>query len=224
MIKFIFGFIFIILIFTGCEEEKKAPLYKKSSTQLAIEYLEKGRFYEDKNQNRKAMEYFKKSADLNNTTAIYTLGYNYFNGKTTLKDETKGLKYYLKCAQMNDKYCQYAYGREIYIKNNISQGLMWMKKSADNGYVRGMLALGNHYANRFNKTEFDISKAILWYEKAGYKNNVKAIMKLVDIYLQKYLYPQYYDMKKAKYWTQKAYNLGSKEAEKKWNRHRMWEK
>lgn len=62
-----------------------------------------GSEYESKQDYIKAMEYYEKSAELGNITAMNQIGYMYGKGNGVEKDRVKSLEWYEKAADLGDE-------------------------------------------------------------------------------------------------------------------------
>lgn len=136
-------------------------------------------------QNKsKALELFKKSAQMGNSAAIYAVGWMYANGDGGLvKDEFKALEYYKQSANMGNIDGIYALG---WMYDNGKGGLKldrvkaveYYKKSADMGNAPAIYALGWMYANGEGGFAQNDIKALEYYQKASDMGNVDGVYAL----------------------------------------------
>ncbi|HLV85418.1 MAG TPA: tetratricopeptide repeat protein [Candidatus Sulfotelmatobacter sp.] len=90
-------------------------------------------------------------------------------------------------AQAGDAKSQYDLAA-VYMEGNgvakdTAQGLKWLRKSADQGYVGAEATLGYMYQNGI-ATEKDVQQAAAWYRKAARQQNAKAQAHLSEMLSQ----------------------------------------
>ena len=119
--------------------------------------------------NKKAAEYFEKSAEQGNQYAKRLLALEYISGKKFEQDIEKGIALLTECADSDDAFSCYKLGN-LYLKGEIvNQDLDKAKKyllsAEDNEFTQ--YALGKLY---LQKEKYNIQKAISYFEKSADKN------------------------------------------------------
>ena len=145
---------------------------------------------------KKAVIYFKKSADLGSAKGQKALGYMYQNGwkdKLNYKETTDwyrraAVKWYKKAAIQGEADAQTILG-SIYkrgwgVKKNYKKALGWYKKAAQQGHEFAQYNLGYMYQQGLGIKQ-DHQQAQYWYQKAARQGNDFAQQALKDFSKQK---------------------------------------
>ena len=117
----------------------------------------------------KAIDYFKRSAELGNKNAKRVLALEYISGEHLEQDIEKGLAMLTECADSGDNISCYKLGK-IYFKGEIVlQNLEKVEKylllAEDNEFTQ--YALGKLY---LQEEKYDVQKAVDYFEKSADKN------------------------------------------------------
>ncbi len=132
----------------------------------------------------KAINYYKRASELNNSKALNTLGYYYYSGVNVEKDIEKS-KYYLeKASELNNSEAINNLGflyQSSGDKNDLEKAYLLFKKSSELGSSNGMLNLFFCYFNGVGVSK-DIYEAINWLEKAIEIGNSKAMYNMSWLY------------------------------------------
>ena len=136
-----------------------------------------------KADKRKAMQWFTTAAENNNINSQLTLGNLYLEGDGVTKDLSKSLYWFTKAAEQGNADAQFLLAR-IYMQDeidlvltdypsmetikemaspNLSEGVKWLKKSAEQGNVSAQRSLGAYYYNK----EHNLEEAQKWFNKAS---------------------------------------------------------
>ena len=115
----------------------------------------------------KAIDYFKRSAEMNNTNAKRTLALEYISGKHLELDIEKGLEMLTVCADRGDTLSCYKLGK-IYFKGEIvykdlNMAEKYLLKAAENKNEYALYSLGKLY---LEKEKYSLEKAVWCFEKA----------------------------------------------------------
>ncbi len=121
----------------------------------------------------KALEYLKKAADKSDDRAAYLAGDIMIkSGSGT----DKGIAYLRRAAENGNTSAQDALGQALIkgggVRQNTSEGLSWLRKSAQGGCAKGMW----DYANALLDSDFD--SALFWFgeaAQAGYMDEFKQL-------------------------------------------------
>ena len=113
----------------------------------------------------KAIDYFKRSAEMNNTNAKRTLALEYISGKHLELDIENGLEMLTECADSGDTLSCYKLGK-IYFKGEIvykdlNMAEKYLLKAAENKNEYALYSLGKLYLE-----ENSLDKAVGYFEKA----------------------------------------------------------
>lgn len=144
-----------------------------------------------------SIRWFTLAANNNNLEAQITLGNLYMNGEEITKDYAKSLHWFTKAAEQGDSDTQYLLAC-IYMQDKISfvignlphdkfkemvkpdyeQGVMWLRKSAEQGNLAAQRSLGIYcYKVEGNKDE-----ARKWFDKVAEQGDDSWLM-FADVYL-----------------------------------------
>lgn len=132
-----------------------------------------GETYLELGDRNKALEYLKKAADKGDDRAAYLAGDLMMKNVSTAD---KGIDYIRKAAENGNPMAQDALGQALItgtgVRQNIPDGMSWLRKSAQGGYARGMW----DYANALLSTDYDT--ALFWFAEAaqaGYMDEFKQL-------------------------------------------------
>lgn len=107
------------------------------------ERYEKGIDVEE--DHEKAFYYYEKAAQTGDPAALNKLGNMYAQGKGCTKNASKAANYYLVAAEKGNKYAQhniaFCYWDGIGIEKDRETAVMWMRRSAAQGYEKAKKAL-----------------------------------------------------------------------------------
>ena len=120
----------------------------------------------------KAINYFMRSAELNNTNAKRTLALEYISGKHLELDIEKGLEMLTVCADRGDTLSCYKLGK-IYFKGEIvykdlNMAEKYLLKAAENKNEYALYSLGKLYLE-----ENCLDKAVEYFDKAVQYDEIK---------------------------------------------------
>ncbi len=161
----------------------------------------------------KALEWWEKSAELGNATAMNNIGWLYQKGYGVEQDYAKALEWYEKSAELGNDWAMNNIGNLYYNGNGVTQdyakALEWYEKSAELGNAVAMNSIGNLYY-RGNGVTQDYAKAKEWWEKAAELGYANAMNNIGAMYYEGYGVEQ--DYAKAMEWYEKAAELGNANA------------
>ena len=120
----------------------------------------------------KAINYFMRSAELNNTNAKRTLALEYLSGEYLELDIEKGLEMLTECADSGDTLSCYKLGK-IYFKGEIvykdlNMAEKYLLKAAENKNEYALYSLGKLYLE-----ENCLDKAVEYFDKAVQYDEIK---------------------------------------------------
>ena len=120
----------------------------------------------------KAIDYFKRSAEMNNTNAKRTLALEYLSGEYLELDIEKGLEMLTECADSGDTLSCYKLGK-IYFKGEIvykdlNMAEKYLLKAAENKNEYALYSLGKLYLE-----ENCLDKAVEYFDKAVQYDEIK---------------------------------------------------
>jgi serine/threonine protein kinase/TPR repeat protein len=117
-----------------------------------------------------AAKWFRKSAELGNSSAQCTLGSFYMDGNGVPKDEVEAAKWYVKAAEQGHGLAQqvlgwmYANGRGV--PQNMDLAVKWTTASADQGNIYGVFQLAQMYESGQGVRK-DMAEAATLYHTAA---------------------------------------------------------
>jgi len=102
--------------------------------------------------DRDALEYFRRSADLGYGPSQVALGYFYETGQITAGSQSQAIDWYRKAANQGDVLAEWLLGRNYYIGGGIQQDVpaaeKWFKAAADQGNPFAQYYLARILADR----------------------------------------------------------------------------
>lgn len=128
---------------------------------------------------------------------FYRLGTMYYEGKGTKSDQETALSYFLKSAEYNNSFAQYALGKTYSDLHSghydLAKAEEMFKLSAGQDNTYAAYALGKLYSDE-NTPLYNPSQAIKYLQIASEQNNDNAQFNLAKIYLKKD--SEYYNFEK----------------------------
>ena len=117
----------------------------------------------------KSVELAQKADATNEPEACWVLALAYEHGRGVIENTEKALEYYQKGAELGNPDCQlnlglcYIEGKKV--PEDKVKGFEFCLKAAEQGHGGAMKAVGSCYQFE-NGVQYDMKKAIYWYEKA----------------------------------------------------------
>lgn len=195
----------------------KTSIQKEKLPDGCLSPEEKSKYYEIFEVEQdidKAVECFKKSAELGDAVAIYWLGYSYIHGQHMEKDLQKGIKLVEQSCELGHPqayyymYLLYSQGEDVPKNEPLANQMFQAALRANSADAKFDLAdrclKGTHGERR------DAKRALSLYEEAGSLGNGYALFCLGSMYYHGIGAPQDYKIAHKKY-TQ-AVSCGVKEA------------
>lgn len=156
------------------------------------------------NNPEKALYWFQKAADSDDTAAQLYCAAAYIFGFGTKKNPGFARRYYIAAAKSGDPIAQYTLAEhflESRHRSNHKLGLIWLEKSVEQGNPLAELKLGELYARGIHVKK-DLDKAISLMKLAANQNYWPAAFALGDLAKEQKAYPE------AKEWYLKAATHG----------------
>ena len=171
------------------------------------------RFHSDENYES-AFYWFKKAADMGESTSQRRLGLCYYYGDGVEKDIAKAVYWWRKAAEAGDSDAQYnladCYYKGEGVEKDFSKAVYWWQRAAEAGESSAQCNLALCYYNG-DGVEKDISKAIHWWQRAAEAGVSNAQFNLAFCYYNGEGVEK--DFSKAVYWYQKAAEAGNSDAQ-----------
>lgn len=113
-----------------------------------------------------------------NANATFALGYMYFWGRGTQKDDTEMVKWLELSADKDNLYALHYMGENYYyggygVEENERKALKYLKESAKKGYAESQVFLAEKYEKGEGDIKMDKKEALRWYERASKQGNAK---------------------------------------------------
>lgn len=162
-----------------------------------------------------AVKWYRKAAELGNSTAQRHLGYMYANGRGVSQNDAEAVKLYRKAIKQGNVTAQtnlgymYAEGRGVPQSN--AEALKWYRKAAEQGDSSAQTNLGTMYADGRGVPQSDV-EAVKWYRKAAEQGDSRAQCLLGSMYGLGRGVPE--DRAEAVKWLRKAAEQGDESAKK----------
>ena len=129
-----------------------------------------------------AIKFFRKAADLGNTSAMFHLGDCYMHGEGVEQSEAEALKWFIK-RQDGDESEGMAHLAYMYSwDSDYAKSFEWYSKAAELGNAEAVYSLGCCYEEG-NGVEKDSAKALEYYLKAADKDSEDGIHAAIELYL-----------------------------------------
>lgn len=130
---------------------------------------------------QKAVELYKKSAELGNSNAQNNLGYCYFTGHGVDRDYKEAINWYEKAAKNNHRDALNSLGRcyeaGLGVDADAKKAFSYYEKAANEDYALGEYNLGRCYEDGIG-VEKDLNKAMELYKKSAKEGYEKSKVKL----------------------------------------------
>lgn len=180
--------------------QKAVDYYKEAniSTSLSnIAYIYLNAEIDIEPNYKKALEWFKKAADLGNANAMLKIGEIYQAGyynriKTEYEiqqDEIESLRWFKKAADLGNADAMWHIGHKYSVgsgvKENELEAWNWYRKAADLGNGKAMSSIALYYQYGVEPVKQDYREALKWYKKAVEHGNEAS--KRNVYYLEEYL-------------------------------------
>ncbi len=115
---------------------------------------------------QKAVEFYRKGAELGNPYAMGNTGFMYEKGFGVDQDYGEAVRWYEQGANLENRFSQaklgYLYLYGLGVDRDIEGAKRWYLKAVDNGYAKALFGLGAVY-----EEDGDYPEAIKWYRKAA---------------------------------------------------------
>lgn len=138
--------------------------------------------YQKKNYKR-AWKWYLKSAEANDSTGQYYVGYFYQEGLHVKKNTHLAVKYYEKAASQGLVKAVLAiadcYKLGIGYEKDMRKYIVFLKQAADDGYAEAQYRMGLYYQNGEGGQK-DMIQAAYWYQKANLQGHIRAKSKLEE--------------------------------------------
>jgi len=120
--------------------------------------------------DKEAIKWYRKAAQLGHLTSQIYLGVIYFNGFGAKKDNKKAAWWFLKAANQGDVYSQFQMGQAYFLGKGVTQdykeAARWFLEAANQGDAKSQFNLGVMYATGHGVMQSGAAAAD-WYYKAG---------------------------------------------------------
>jgi len=145
--------------------KKKKQAEEYYNTGLELENI-KG----EKENQIKAVEWYRKAAEMGNAKAQNNLGICYATGEGVKKDLVKAVEWYTKAVEQGDVIAQSNLGECYFngegVEKDLKKAVEWYTKAAELGNANAQFNLGRCYFNG-EGVEKDLKIAVGWYTKAA---------------------------------------------------------
>ena len=128
--------------------------------------------------DKEAVKWFRKAADLGDAMAMNSLGVAYVHGEGVIQDDEEAVKWYRKAAElgnanaMSNLGVMYTQGKGVI--EDFKEAFKWFRKAAELGTVNAMAALGLMYDNGDGVIEDDV-EAYAWVNVAAANGNKEVV-------------------------------------------------
>ena len=171
------------------------------------------RFHSDENYES-AFYWFKKAADMGESTSQRRLGLCYYYGDGVEKDIAKAVYWWRKAAEAGDSDAQYnladCYYKGEGVEKDFSKAVYWWQRAAEAGESSAQCNLADCYY-KGEGVEKDFSKAVYWWQRAAEAGESSAQCNLALCYYNGDGVEK--DISKAIHWWQRAAEAGVSNAQ-----------
>lgn len=162
-----------------------------------------------------ALDWYKKAAQQGSLDAATNIALMYADGIGIPKDVAQAVIWFRQAAEGGDATAQYnlalIYGRGKAVPRDYKESVRWLTAAADQNVLGATLDLAAFYLHPPDGTAADISRAILYYEKAADLGSAPAQAMLGDIFANGAQGKP--DYEQAVKWYRKAAEQGQPDAE-----------
>ena len=156
----------------------------KSVDPEAINLFNQGKAYYDDESFDAAFPLLLEAAQYGYAEAEVHVGYCYFDGMGTKKDESKAVSWYARAAEHGSAKAQYVLGYCYFsgrgTSTNLDQAFLYFKKAADQNESKGLLWTG--YCYQYGKgTDVNYKTALEYYKKARDSGNLDAQKRIDEL-------------------------------------------
>jgi len=150
-----------------------------------------GKYFQAKNDDKQAYEYYKKSSELKYPLAFIKISEMFLNGIGVKRSKKKAFKSLEAAVDLNEIEAFHQLGK--YYLNGIGVSMNEVKAfelfelSAQNNNTEGMFLLGKHLLTA-KKVKTDFESAFFYLDKAAVNNNINAINYLKELYNEPHVY------------------------------------
>lgn len=129
--------------------------------------------YASKKENDKeALTWFERAAELGSFSAQYNLGCMYYYGYGVNQDFHKAFKYFKAAAEQDNSSAQYnlglMYAKGLWISKNSSEALKYFELAAYKDNVDALYQLGFiYYSGKYSLVPVDTNQALIYFERAA---------------------------------------------------------
>ena len=187
MKKYLSILLFTLLLPACVNDNQNIKSLTKEEVKQSLIDLDQGEGFYDKKDYANALIYFKRAANLNNSIALYYLGFMYDMGYGVPKDYKKAFKYYKQSADLgyvlgiNNLGVLYYYG--LGVKKDLNTACLLYEKAVKAGESSvAFRNLGMCYEDGRGNFEKNINKAIKCYEKSVDLGSEEAVYDLAAVY------------------------------------------
>jgi hypothetical protein len=124
------------------------------------------------------LKYSKDKKFAKNGNATFALGYMYFWGRGTERDEAEMVKWLEESAKRNNLYALHYMGENYYfgeygVEEDEKKAFKYIEEAARKGFAESQFFLGERYEKGEGKKK-DLKDALKWYKKAAKQGHTKA--------------------------------------------------
>ena len=159
------------------------PLVLTLVTEAGFDAFEAG-------NHKKAVGWFRVSAELGEPAAQYMLGMRFQKGEGVEQDMAEAVKWYRRAAEESERHAAFPAAQaslgECYRKGDgvgqdYAEAVKWYRLAAENGLARAQNSLGKCYEDGTG-VEQDYAEAAKWYRRAAVQGNAQAQISLAFCY------------------------------------------
>lgn len=135
--------------------------------------------------NAKALEYFRKSAELGSSKGMLNVGVCFTIGVN--RDWAEAARWFAKCAAegraLGEFYLAGCYERGDGVPKNVIKALELLESAAGSGLKEAQFSLAECYEHVWcGVVSKDMAKAVEWYTKVAEQGDIRAQIKVGDLY------------------------------------------
>ncbi|MDH3441316.1 MAG: sel1 repeat family protein [Gammaproteobacteria bacterium] len=174
--------ILLVLSWNSSGAQDISELRSQANSGDAAAQFELGLFYENRNNRnrdqRRAVDWYTKSASQGFAKAQFNLGRMYIDGRGVDRDINRGVALQIDAAEQGMAEAQLAIGKRYFfgiaVEPDLQQGLEMFEKAANQGLVDAQNQLGTVYFQGAEGVDKDIVRAHMWFTIAADAKNQAA--------------------------------------------------
>jgi len=156
------------------EHEQAFPILKELANEHPQAVFMLGEYWEQKQDEKLAYEYYLQAAKQGHTDAQNAVGICFKVGYGVEQDSKSARHWFHMAALQNNANAQYTLAKYFAEDKNEGKYAKWLQKAANGGQTDAQVEIADNYEQGQYGFEQNHKTAFAWYEQAAFQNNAKA--------------------------------------------------